>query len=490
MNVAELLDGLTDNLLDNNATEIKGIALDSRKIKKDFIFLAVAGAIEHGLVYAKQAVENGAFAIIYDARNSEQFAFHQFNCYLVKVEGLSLKLGSIADQFYHSPSRALDVIGITGTNGKTTCSQFLAQLIPDSGVIGTLGWGASGELTKMLNTTPDALGVQQILADLLALKKKTVVMEVSSHGLEQGRVNAVFFKGAVFTNLSRDHLDYHGSMDAYLKAKLALFKRPELQFVVVNTDDAKSKQFLEIAHSKVKHWAFSATGRKSELAENIAAEDVRYSLEGIEFFVCWKQQRVFVQTRMVGDFNLENILAVICVLLAQGDSLDLVARKIGELTPVAGRMECFGGDNSPFVIVDYAHTPGALEKVLQGLRKYCSQKLWLIFGCGGDRDKGKRSQMGAVAEQFADKVIITDDNPRLERPGQIISDIVCGFVGHEYEIIKNRKKAIQSVINRADKSDCIVIAGKGHENYQDIQGVKYEFSDQIVAQQALLGIVG
>lgn len=490
MNVVELLDGLIDNLLDNNATEIKGIALDSRKIKKDFVFIAVAGAVEHGLVYAKQAVENGAFAIIYEACNSEQFALQQFNCYLVKVDGLSLKLGGIADQFYHSPSRALDVIGVTGTNGKTTCSQFLAQLIPDSGVIGTLGWGKSGELTKTLNTTPDALDVQKILADLLALKKKTVVMEVSSHGLEQGRVNAVNFKGAVFTNLSRDHLDYHGSMDAYLEAKLALFKRPELQFVVVNTDDVKSKQFLEITHSKVKHWAFSATGRKSELAENIVAEDVRYSLEGIEFFACWKQQRIFVQTKIVGDFNLENILAVICVLLAQGDSLDLVTRKIGKLIPVVGRMECFGGDDSPFVIVDYAHTPNALETVLLGLRKYCSQKLWLIFGCGGDRDKGKRSQMGAVAEQFADKVIITDDNPRLESSEQIISDIVCGFIGHDYEVIKNREKAIQSVINRADKSDCIVIAGKGHENYQDIHGVKYEFSDQVIVHQSLLGIVG
>lgn len=387
--------------------------------------------------------------------------------------------------FISHHQKKIDVIGITGTNGKTTCSQFLMQLMLESAVIGTLGWGDLRSLNKTLNTTPDALDVQKILAECVALKKKSVVMEVSSHGLDQGRVNAVSFKGAVFTNLSRDHLDYHGSMDAYLEAKLSLFKRPELQFAVVNADDKNSEIFLAATEKKVKRWSFTAKGNKTCLAENIIAEDVEYSLNGIKFFVCWKDQRIFVESKIVGDFNLENILAVMTVQLAMGDSLEQAASKVQNLTAVPGRMEHFGGDKQPFVFVDYAHTPDALEKVLQGLRKYCSKNLWVVFGCGGNRDKGKRAQMGAIAEKLADRVVITDDNPRLEKSEQIINDILNGLKGDNYEIIQKREQAIQSVINQAEAQDCIVIAGKGHESYQDIQGVKYSFSDQVVVQQAL-----
>jgi len=486
MNITELLDGLLEDPLEINIADIKGIALDSRKVKKDFVFLAVAGAVEHGLVYAKKAIENGAVAIVYEAKGSEKFSLALFDCYKVEVKGLAEKLGVIADRFYQSPSKKMDVIGITGTNGKTTCSQFLAQLIPDSAVIGTLGWGEQGELNKTLNTTPDALDIQHILACFVAQKKKTVVMEVSSHGLEQGRVNAVNFKGAVFTNLSRDHLDYHGSMAAYLAAKLVLFKRPELQFVIVNLDDKNGKIFLNATKSHVKHWAFSAKGKHSDFAENVVAEEVDCSLNGIEFFVCWKKQKILVQSKIVGNFNLENILAVITVRLAQGESLEVAVSKVNELTPVSGRMERFGGRGRPFVFVDFAHTPDALEKLLTGLRKQCSQKLWLVFGCGGNRDKGKRAQMGAIAEKLADRVIITDDNPRLEESKQIINDIRQGFINNKYDVIQNREKAIYQVINQAEKDDCIVIAGKGHENYQEIQGVKHSFSDQLVTQQALL----
>jgi len=486
MILAELLGGLVvGHLLTKNVTDIKGIALDSRKVEKGFAFIAVTGAIEHGLVYASKAIEQGACVIIYDPKGSEDFAVEPLDCDAFAVEDLSLKLGCIADRFYNSPSKSIEVIGVTGTNGKTSCSQFLAQLIPECGVIGTLGWGEQGALNETVNTTPDALDVQQILAGFLVLKKKAVVMEVSSHGMQQGRVNAVNFKGVVFTNLTRDHLDYHGTMAAYLTAKLALFKRPELQFAVVNTDDEHALRFLEVTHQQVKRWAFSAKGCQCESAENVIAEEVEYSLDGIQFFVCWRSQKVWVQTKIVGDFNLENILAAITVLLAQGYPLEFAASKVKGLLPVEGRMERFGGDARPVVFIDYAHTADALEKVLQGLRKYCSQRLWLVFGCGGNRDKGKRAQMGAVAEKFSDKVIITDDNPRLEDPKQIIRDILMGFNENNYEVIQNREQAIQSVIDRAGKQDCIVVAGKGHENYQDIQGLKYTFSDRDVVQQAL-----
>ena len=486
MILAKLLDGLINHPLENRDVEIKGITLDSRKVKKGFLFIAVAGAVEHGLVYAKQAINNGAIAIIYEPKGSECFKDDLLDCYTLEVKGLGVKLGKIADRFYQSPSKKLEVIGVTGTNGKTTCSQFLLQLMPESGVIGTLGWGEKEALTQTLNTTPDALDMHHILAEFVKLKKKVVVMEVSSHGLEQGRVNAVNFKGAIFTNLTRDHLDYHGSMAAYLEAKLMLFKRSELQFVVVNSDDENSRFFLEAANSHVKKWAFSAKGNTIDSAENIIVEEINNSLKGINFVVCWGMKKALIQTKIIGACNLENILAVIAVLLAQGYSLDQAASKVEELNPVSGRMECFGGEEKPFVIVDYAHTPDALEKVLLGLRAYCEKTLWVVFGCGGNRDQGKRAEMGSVAERLADRVVITDDNPRLEKPEQIINDILQGCARSKCEVISDRKKAIQSVINKAGKRDCIVIAGKGHESYQDVHGVKHDFSDQDVVQKALL----
>ena len=487
MKLVKLLDGLVnDSSALDKAIELKGIALDSRKVKAGFAFIAVAGAVEHGLVYAKQAMENGASIIIYEASGSNAFALDELDCYQIAVNDLGSKLGNIANRFYQSPSKSLDVIGITGTNGKTSCSQFLSQVMPESGVIGTLGWGEEGDLKQTVNTTPDALGVQEMLAEFVSQKKQAVMMEVSSHGLQQGRVNEVSFKGAVFTNLSRDHLDYHGSMEQYLQAKLVLFKQPELQFVVVNTDDERGERFLAVVDKKVKRWAFSATGNTCQLADNVTAEGVDFSLQGIAFFVCWRNEKVRVQTRIVGDFNLENILAVITVLLAEGYSLEDAANKVSKLVPVSGRMERFGGCGKPFVFVDYAHTPDALEKVLLGLKKYQKQKLWLVFGCGGNRDKGKRAQMGVIAESLAAQVIITNDNPRFEDAEHIVNEILTHCSGNNIEVILDREKAIRTVIKKADINDCIVVAGKGHEEYQDVEGVKHRFSDQSIVRQALL----
>ncbi|MCF6249798.1 MAG: UDP-N-acetylmuramoyl-L-alanyl-D-glutamate--2,6-diaminopimelate ligase [Methylococcaceae bacterium] len=491
MKLTELLAGIVDDLTKlDSAIEIKGIALDSRNVSDGFVFLAIAGEKEHGLVYVQQAIENGATVVIYDPLGSETFVLNQLNIYQLAIMDLGLKLACIADRFYQSPSNRLDVIGITGTNGKTTCSQFLVQLIAECGVIGTLGWGDNCTLKETINTTPDAIKVQQMLAEFVTQNKRTVVMEVSSHGLQQGRVNEVHFKGAVFTNLSRDHLDYHGSMDGYLNAKRLLFKQPDLQFVVVNTDDANSEQFLAVTAEKVKCWAFSATGKKRQFKDNksvekVSVDEVNFSLDGINFFVSWRKQRAQVQTHIVGDFNLENMLTVITVLLAQGCSLSDACSKVSQLTPVPGRMERFGGTDTPFIFVDYAHTPDALEKVLRGLKKYCHQTLTVVFGCGGNRDKGKRKLMGEIAAKLADQVIITNDNPRFENPEQIINDIVAGCAEQDYEVIQNREKAIQTVIKKADKMDCIVIAGKGHEEYQDVNGIKQLFRDQDVVKQAL-----
>jgi UDP-N-acetylmuramoyl-L-alanyl-D-glutamate--2,6-diaminopimelate ligase len=278
-------------------------------------------------------------------------------------------------------------------------------------------------------------------------------------------------------------------MGEYLKAKLLLFSKPELQYVVVNTDDKNSRHFLSVTGRKVKQWAFSSTGRQVESIENVTAESIEYSLSGLKFLVNWRSEQVLVQTKIVGDFNLDNILAVITVLLAEGLILKSIVHKINKLVPVKGRMECFGGVERPFVFVDFAHTPDALEKVLQGLRKHCKHTLYLVFGCGGNRDKGKRVEMGAIAEKYADQVIITDDNPRFEDPAQIVGDIVKGFFGNKHAVLQDREEAIQMAIQQARKTDCVVIAGKGHEEYQEIKGIKQFFSDQEVVRRALLNWV-
>ncbi len=485
MNLAELMTGLVDDDLVKQAPEIKGLALDSRKVQTGFVFIALSGAVEHGLNYVEQAIANGAAVILYEPEGSDVFRLEEIDCYKLKVDLLAEKLGCIAERFYQSPSRMLDVIGVTGTNGKTSCSQFLIQLLENSAVIGTLGWGDKDYLHKTINTTPDALDIQQILAEFVALKKQQVVMEVSSHGLEQGRVNGLSFKAAVFTNLSREHLDYHGTMEAYLNAKLMLFKRPELEIAVINLDDEYAAQFLAATADDVKKWTYSAKGKTTELAESVLAENIHYSLKGIEFEVRHAGIKVSAKTQIVGDFNLENMLAVLTVMLAQGYSLEVAVKKLADLQPVAGRMEAFGGEDRPFVFVDYAHTPDALEKLLQGLRKYSSESLWLVFGCGGNRDKGKRVEMGRVADRLADEIMITNDNPRLENAQLIVNDILQGFKQKHPQQLLDREQAIHSVISKAKKGDCVVIAGKGHENYQDIKGVKYPFSDQQVVKQAL-----
>jgi UDP-N-acetylmuramoyl-L-alanyl-D-glutamate--2,6-diaminopimelate ligase len=486
MNLAELLDGIVEiPSKKESEIDVKGITLDSRKVTQGFVFVAIKGHVQHGLVHTQQAIDNGASAIIYEFSGSDTYDLDQLTVCQVVIKELGLKLGFLANRFYQAPSRHLDVIGITGTNGKTTCSQFLLQLIPASGVIGTLGWGEKGNLNKIENTTPDVITVHQLLAEFVSKNKKTVVMEVSSHGLQQGRVDAVCFKTAVFTNLSRDHLDYHGSMNEYLEAKIQLFKQPGLQYVVVNTDDAHSSQFLAATDRKVKRWAFSGTGKTIAAVENVVAEKIKYGLDGISGYVRWRNERALIQTVIVGDFNLENILAVMTILLAQGYSLNDSADGVNRLLPITGRMERFGGEEMPYVFVDFAHTPDAMEKVLQTLRGFCRQKLWLVFGCGGNRDKGKRAAMGAIAANYAEQIIVTTDNPRFEDPQHIINDITVSCSDKNMEVIEDRELAIQTAIKRADKEDCIVIAGKGHEAYQDIKGIKTPFSDQEIVQKAL-----
>ncbi|PPD33448.1 MAG: UDP-N-acetylmuramoyl-L-alanyl-D-glutamate--2,6-diaminopimelate ligase [Methylomonas sp.] len=480
MKLSDLLSGFSTVASD---IEIGGLSLDSRQIKSGDVFVALNGALQHGITHAEQAIANGAVAIIYDPAGLKQALPKADVSNFIAISALSQHLGKIAARFYQHPSQQLDVIGITGTNGKTTCSQLLAQAIEACGVIGTLGWGTPGHLEATLNTTPDALTVHKILHALQTQGKKTVAMEVSSHGLAQGRVNAVEFKGAVFTNLSHDHLDYHGTMQAYLEAKLNLFKNPALEFAVVNLDDPSSTQVLQTLHKNVNRWGFSLSDRQVNDVQCLTVQNVAHSNAGINFEVTWSGQTLPAKTAVVGAFNLQNVLTVLCVLLGMGWSFDKAVAQLANLKAVAGRMETFGGANKPAVIVDYAHTPDALEKVLKAARG--QGKLWAVFGCGGDRDKTKRPLMGRIAETCADHVIVTDDNPRSETSEAIIKDILTGCLSNRISIINDRAIAITTAVEQASQQDCIVVAGKGHENYQEIQGVKMPFSDQAVVQQAL-----
>jgi len=495
MRLNELLEGFVSftnlSLGEAEYRQITGLALDSREVTEGNVFIALAGARQHGLAHVAQAVDKGASAVVFDPAGGRKQPVEQINNVpMIAVEDLGLKLGDIAARFYGDPSRLMDVIGITGTNGKTSCSHFLSQMLDDCGIIGTLGWGEWGKLSKTLNTTPDALKTQRVLAELLKDKKKIIAMEVSSHGLEQGRVNGVTFKGAVFTNISRDHLDYHGTMEAYLQAKLALLNKPGLTFAVVNLDDFYSDQIIAAVPETVVLWGISVHGKTLASCECVCAENIIHKLDGIEFDVRWRGNCQRVNVPLYGDFNSENVLTVLAVMLAMGGALPEAVKKLQFIRPVTGRMERYGGDGQPLIFVDYAHTPDALDKVLSSLSKHCGQDLWVVFGCGGNRDKGKRPQMGRIAEQWADHVIITDDNPRSENGLVIVNDILagCTLTGDnlgKVEVIQNREQAIQHAIAKAAENDCIVIAGKGHEHYQESNGVQIAFSDSQVVIDAL-----
>lgn len=480
MKLNNLLKNITDCNID---LEISGLTLDSREIKAGDAFIALRGHQQHGLVYAEQAIRNGAAALIIDTIDLDAASHSNLAVPYVAVTDLHKHLGGIASRFYGHPSEKIKVLGITGTNGKTTCSQLIAQALGNCGVIGTLGWGEYAQLLPTLNTTPDAVTIQRILEHFLKEQKHAVAMEVSSHALQQGRVDNVNFAGAIFTNLSRDHLDYHGNMDEYLQAKLALFSKPGLQFAVINLDDDRCQHFMSSLHKSVKCWTYTTRGKKSVGSENLSAENIRFSPDGIYWDVFWGDRQSSAFTPLVGRFNLENVMAVLAVLLAMGTEFHQAILRLAQLQAVAGRMEKFGGGNKPTVYVDYAHSPDALEKVLKVAKS--TGKLSVVFGCGGDRDKGKRPEMGKLAENLADRVFVTDDNPRTESSSEIIRDILAGCQSRKAVVISDRRLAISSAIQQANANDCVVVAGKGHENFQEINGVKLPFSDQEIVQQSL-----
>lgn len=479
-----LLDGLLE--IDSGLL-VADLKVDARNIQKDDVFIAVAGSHAHGLTYADQAIKAGAIAIIYDHESGGEFLAKklkkQHDICLLELPNLSQKISAIAARLYQYPSNELSVIGITGTNGKTSVSHFIAQALNDDdracGVIGTLGWGQVGELKTTINTTPDAASVQQQLAILLDEGAATIAMEVSSHGLDQGRVNAVDFKGAVFTNLSHDHLDYHQTIEAYGEAKLALFKCPSLEFVVLNRDDEFSNSILKTVSPSVKIYSFSRSKKYIGVENCLLISNERLISTGLSFDLSFNGQTARIHSVLFGAFNIDNIVASIAVLIAMGDEFEVAVNKAGAIKGVEGRMQRINVEGAvPTVLVDYAHTPDALRLALLSLREHCDGMLRLVFGCGGDRDEAKRPLMGAIATELADSVVITNDNPRFESASHIAEQIKAGTqAASDLNVILDRGQAINDTIALAAKSDIILVAGKGHENYQQIQDEKIAFSD-------------
>ncbi|MDT3722035.1 UDP-N-acetylmuramoyl-L-alanyl-D-glutamate--2,6-diaminopimelate ligase [Pseudomonas oryzihabitans] len=467
------------------AVDIVGLALDSREVQPGFLFLAIPGLHSDGRAHIAAAAEQGAAAIAYEAENAPELP--ALDIPLVAVLGLAGQLSAIAGRFHGEPSRRLALVGVTGTNGKTSVSQLIAQacdlLGQRCGIVGTLGNGFYGALAEGRHTTPDALKLQATLAELAAVGAASVAMEVSSHGLAQGRVAALAFKVAVFTNLSRDHLDYHGTMAAYGEAKAQLFAWPTLGTRVLNLDDAFGRE-LATCPSPARTLTYSLDNPKADLhCQHLLFDD-----HGVRARLVTAQGEGELRSQLIGRFNLSNLLAAIGALLGLGHRLDDILAILPQLQGPAGRMQRLGGAGRPLVVVDYAHTPDALDKVLTALRPHvgAAGRLVCVFGCGGDRDRGKRPEMAAVAERLADQVVVTDDNPRTEDPAVIVADIRAGFRQPEQVLFAGRREAaIALAIAEAKPQDVVVLAGKGHEPYQEIAGVRHPFSDLDQAERAL-----
>jgi UDP-N-acetylmuramoyl-L-alanyl-D-glutamate--2,6-diaminopimelate ligase len=465
------------------ATLIRELTLDSRKVRPGDLFLAVPGAQHDGRDHIADAVSRGAVAVAYetvDAKVSEAAGAE-----LIPIKGLAGQLSAIAGRFYGEPSRALRLVGVTGTNGKTSVSQLLAQALDQlgerCGIVGTLGTGFYGELESGRHTTPDPLAVQATLAGLKQAGARAVAMEVSSHGLEQGRVAALDFDVAAFTNLSRDHLDFHGSMEAYAAAKAKLFSWPNLRARVINLDDDFGRQLAAERHES-RLFSYSLEDSSAFLY----CREAHFDDHGVRAQLVTHQGEGLLRSPLLGRFNLSNLLAVVGALLAMDYPLADVLKVLPSLQGPVGRMQRLGGGEKPLVVVDYAHTPDALEKVLQALRPHVRGRLLCLFGCGGDRDRGKRPLMAAAAERLADYVLVTDDNPRSEEPAQIFADIRPGFAdADKVAFIAGRGLAIAQLIGSADVDDVVLLAGKGHEDYQEIAGVRHPFSDLEEAAKAL-----
>jgi UDP-N-acetylmuramoyl-L-alanyl-D-glutamate--2,6-diaminopimelate ligase len=506
-----LLGGLTDV---PEQLEVSDITLDSREVRPGAAFLACQGRTHHGLAFAERAVAAGARAILWEPAAGVAPPPLDAAVLVRAVPNLSAQLGFIADRFFDAPSASLTLAGITGTNGKTTCAWLLAQALQYCGrraaYIGTLGAGVPGALAKLTHTTPDVLTLHRLLAQLRTMGCDSVALEVSSHALDQNRCAGVRFHTAVFTNLTRDHLDYHGSMSAYGAAKATLLAWPTLAARVINVDDEFG---LSLAREQLQRRGAGGAGGTSgagsagdellfltsqrraawlaSAADYVCASAVSAGSTGLTIQIDSSRGVARLDSRLIGDFNVDNLLSVLAVLLAWDVPLASACAALARCTAPPGRMQAEGGADAPLALIDYAHTPDALSKALRAARAHCRGRLWCVFGCGGERDIGKRAEMGGIAASLADAIIVTDDNPRGEDPGAIVAAIMDGISAAggapRTRVIHDRAQAIGSALAQAAPSDVVLVAGKGHEDYQVIGSERRPFSDAAVVLQLLAG---
>ncbi|HLB42588.1 MAG TPA: UDP-N-acetylmuramoyl-L-alanyl-D-glutamate--2,6-diaminopimelate ligase [Gammaproteobacteria bacterium] len=472
--------------------DVARLVLDSRQIQPQDLFMAVKGTQIDGRQYILEAITKGAIAVLKEAESQQEALTWQQHIPIIPIDQLSRQLGQIASRFYDFPVKQLRMIGVTGTNGKTSCTHFLAQCLQalhiPCGTIGTLGVGFDGQLQETSLTTPDAITLQASLRDLVNKGAQVVAMEVSSHSIEQGRVNSIPYETGIFTNLTQDHLDYHGDMASYAAVKQRFLMDSSVKQIIINADDAYGEDWMhELAQQKsVFSYSIRRPSAKPQQLPSVFTKSIQLLSQGIKANVgsFWGEGELLLP--LMGQFNLSNALAVLTALCAMGFSFQEVINQLSQLKSVPGRMQALGGMTKPLVVVDYAHTPDALEKVLQALRDHTLGKLICVFGCGGDRDKTKRSLMASIAEQLADQVWVTTDNPRHEQPEVIAEEILQGFSNKlQIHVELDRSKAIQNSIQSAQAGDCVLIAGKGAERYQQIGDDKIPFDDVTQVQTCL-----
>jgi UDP-N-acetylmuramoyl-L-alanyl-D-glutamate--2,6-diaminopimelate ligase len=469
---------------------VTGLCDDSRTVRPGDAFFALPGLRTDARAHVVDALAAGARVAVVEG---EAGAWRDASGTVVSVPDVRAALGCAADRFFGQPSRVLRVVGVTGTNGKTSVSHFVAQALDAAGggaragVIGTLGHGFPAALRASTLTTPGTLAVHGMLAELYASGASDVIMEVSSHALDQRRVEGVRFVGGVFTNLSRDHLDYHGDLETYGRVKAALFRRPDLGFAVLNLDDALGREIAREAGPRIRQLGYALDGAPGFGRAAFRARIRSADGAGIALEVEDDAGVALLSAPLLGRFNAANLLAALGTLVGLGMRLAEGVEALTGVTPPPGRMERFGGrEGLPLVVVDYAHTPDALDKALEAVREHTAGRLWCVFGCGGDRDPGKRAQMGAVAAARADAVLITDDNPRFEDGDAIVAEILRGMDARAPQAVeRDRYTAIRRAVRTAGPGDAVLVAGKGHESHQDRAGERRPFSDAAAVRRVL-----
>ena len=497
-----LFDGILE--LPANDARVEDLTLDSREVRPGSLFFALSGHKSHGLEFLDEAAARGASVVLWDPEGADdapradalRTRAGTTPVFTASVPGLRHLLGRIADRFFGWPSSHMRIVGITGTNGKTTSAYLLAQclerLTGNAAYMGTIGWGRVDALESATHTTPDVITLHRQLAKLRAAGVRALAMEVSSHALDQGRVDAVRFEVAAFTNLTRDHLDYHPSMQAYGAAKERLFAFADLRHVVINVGDEFGRGFAMRYRGRAPLTAVWVGAEPSGwLADrSLRVEEIALDLHGMTMTLGGSFGATRVTTKLVGAFNAENSVVVLASLLALDVTLADATAALAACAAPPGRLELIepSSADKPSAVIDYAHTPDALAKALGALRPHCAGDLWCVFGCGGDRDPGKRPLMGAVADELADRIIVTDDNPRSEDPPAITRSIVDGITVHEARVIHDRGAAIATALGEATVGDLVLIAGKGHEDYQIYGTTRRRFSDRTEALRHLRAV--